>query len=130
MCSITVNITNNTEQGPITFNSFSFCNDTGLGFSPDGPPYTVATNIQADGTAVQALYAYGYLAGIEVLTSGTAIFNLPNGDLLTIEWELNPESDENKTPTLTPSSNTYNCAGISTPTISNGNDYVFNVAIS
>lgn len=140
MCSITVNITNNTGQGPITFNSFSFLNETKGKFSPGGPPFLVPCNIQANGVAVQALYSEGYYyttgspygtpESHKITAAGTAVFNMPNGDTLTIIWDLNPESSSNKVPTFTPSSDAYNYAGISSPVISNGNDYVFNVAIS
>ena len=139
MCSITVNISNNTQQGPITFNSFAFLDETGGKFSPNGPPFTAVTNIQDDGNQVQALYAYGFTASeiVEgtpldtyVNTSGTGLFNMPNGDTLTITWDLAPESDSNKTPTFTPSSDNYDYEGISSPTITNGNDYVFNISIS
>jgi len=134
MCSIIVNITNNTGQGPITFNSFSFLNETGKKFSPDGPPFTVACSIPSNGTPLQALYSEGYIYGNPsydgVYADGTAVFNMPNGDTLTIIWDLDPSSNDNKTPTFTPSSNAYNYAGISSPVINNGSDYVFNVAIS
>lgn len=140
MCSITVNVTNNTGQGPITFNSFSFLNETKGKFSPNGPPFQVPCNIQADGVTVQALYSEGYIYTkgspygtpeyAKIDASGTAVFNMPNGDTLTIIWDLDPKSDDNKTPTFTPGSDVYNYAGISTPIITNGNDYEFNVTIS
>lgn len=139
MCSITVNITNSTGQGPITFNSFSFLNETKGGFGPGGPPFLVPCNIPSNSIAVQALYAKGYTYGAEangipytglVYTSGTGVFNMPNGDTLTVVWDLNPESSNNKTPTFTPSSDAYNYSGITNPVITNGNDYVFNVSIS
>lgn len=135
MCSITVNITNNTEQSPVTFNSFSFLNETKNKFSPNSVPFIVACNIQANGVAVQALYAEGYSTkdysdvGL-VVTSGTGLFNMPNGDTLTIIWDLNPQSSKNKPPTCTPSSNAYDYEGISSPVITNGDDYVFNLVIS
>lgn len=139
MCSITVNMTNNTQQGPITFSSFAFLGETGGKFSPNGPPFAAATNIQANGTSVQALYANGYVAsgfvdGVPldcyVNTSGTGVFNMPNGDTLTVTWDLDAESDDNKMPTFTPSSISYDYSGIESPTITNGNDYVFDIVIS
>lgn len=139
MCSITVNITNNTGQGPVTFNTFSFLGETGGKFSPNAPPFMVPANIPDNNTAVKALYAEGYTyveyamgtpLNYYVNTSGTAIFNMPNGDTLTIIWDLNADSSNNKMPTMTPSSNNYNYSGISNPTITNGNDYMFNVIIS
>ncbi len=135
MCSITVNITNNTGQGPMTFNSFTFLNETKGKFNPNSVPFTAACNIQSNGVAVKALYAEGFkydegYASGTINTSGTGIFNMPNGDTLTVIWDLKADSTDNKTPTFTPSSNAYNYAGISSPVVSNGNDYVFNVAIS
>jgi hypothetical protein len=137
MCSITVNLTNNTGQGPVTFNTFSFLGETGGKFNPNGPPFMISTNIKADGTTVKALYAEGYMYTESVMgtpldyyvnTSGTAIFNLPNGDTLTIVWDLS-DVGSNSQPTLTPTGNSYIYSNISSPVI-NGNDYEFNVIIS
>jgi hypothetical protein len=139
MCSITVNLTNNTGQSPITFNTFSFLEETGSKFTANAPPFMVSCNIQSDGISAKALYAKGYsyvgmgfgtTAYYSVVTSGTAIFNMPNGDTLTVIWNLNAMLSENPTPTLTPTGNNYTYSGIASPTITNGDDYVFDVIIS
>jgi hypothetical protein len=140
MCSITVNITNNTGQGPVTFNSFSFFSETKGKFSPGGAPYVVATTIPDSNQQVKALYAEGFVsstseggipADLYIYTEGTAVFNMPNGDSLTISWKLSPQSGANNhVPTLSPSSTTYNYSGLTSPVSSTNSDYVFNIGIS
>lgn len=123
-CSIQVNITNNTNIGSITFNTFSFLEGTGNSFNANNSqPFTV-TNVISNGATATALYAQGY----SVSTSGTGLFNMPNGDVLTISWNL--KAGNSNVPTLSPSGNSLVYTGLTNPTVSNTSDYVFNVVIT
>jgi len=133
-CSIKVNITNSTGQGPITFNTFSFLETTGGDFNAGGQPFTVVTIIEDSSSESPALYGQGYSGYYDgdstfSATAGTAIFNMPNGDTLTITWDLMPGAT-NKVPTLSPSSNTYTYTGLTNPTTSDSANFVFDVTIS
>lgn len=133
-CSIKVNITNSTGQGPITFNTFSFLETTGGDFNADGQPFTIVNVIEDGSSASPALYGQGYSGYYDgdstfSATVGTAIFNMPNGDTLTITWDLMP-GGKNHVPTLSPSSNTYTYIGLTNPTTSDSENFVFNVTIS
>lgn len=123
-CSIQVNITNNTGKGPVTFNTFSFLEGTGNAFNANNSqPFTV-TNVIGNGTTAPALYAQGYSAS----TTGTGIFNMPNGDTLTISWNL--KAGGSNVPTLSPSNNKLVYTGLTNPVVSNTSNYVFNVVVS
>jgi hypothetical protein len=62
-------------------------------------------------------------------TSGTAVFNLPNGDTLSIIWDLNLKTHSMPQPTILPSSDAYYITGISNPVNNNGT-YEFTLVIS
>jgi hypothetical protein len=123
-CSIQVNITNNTGKGPITFNTFSFLEGTGNSFNANNAqPFTVS-NVIGNGATALALYAQGYSAS----TAGTGLFNMPNDDVLTINWNL--KAGGSNFPTLSPSSNKLVYTGLTNPVVSNTSNYVFNVVVS
>ena len=134
-CSIRVNMTNNTGQGPITFNTFSFLENTGGDFNAGGSqPFTINTIIEDGTTVTPALYGQGYSGyydGDDTFspTIGTAVFNMPNGDTLTISWNLAPNVTNN-VPTLSPSSNTYTYTGLTNPSTSDHTNFVFDVSVS
>jgi hypothetical protein len=132
-CSINVVITNSTGQGSITFNSLDFLSS----HNPSTLP-PVVTNIVADGaSAVNILGAYNYSWPPDPndpdppssCSIGTAIFNLPNGDPLTISWSLNALSPtDNDMPSIIPSE-AYNVTGVTTP-VSDGYNFTFTLVIS
>jgi hypothetical protein len=134
-CSIRVNITNNTGQGPITFNTFTFLENTGGDFNAnDSQPFTITNVIEDTTTVPSALYAQGYSGYYNgeptySATVGTAIFNMPNGDTLTISWSLKPNVTNN-VPTLSPSSNTYVYNGLTDPSTIDSANFVFDVSVS
>lgn len=134
-CGITVTATNNTNQGAVTFNSFSFI--SGGGMEPTGFPPVVHTTL-ADGdtqTILQAIFDQQYEGnqwGVEQPISsackGTAVFNLPDGSPLTITWDLNSLVAGN-TPQITPSLG-YALSGNTTPVSSDGSNFVFEIVIT
>lgn len=111
----TINIVNKTE-GIITFNSLDFLNPKKHSdFAPSGmPPDVNPTILPNDDTSLLTTY-YGILKQFSSLTGdyvyapyaptqGNATFNMPNGTLLTINWNLEMQYDTNdksvKVPTI------------------------------
>jgi hypothetical protein len=132
--SITVNIANNTEQGYITFNNLTFLDNSGEDFSPIGVSPYVSYSIKDNNSNTLALYACSEdnLNGtVNVYTQGEAVFNLPNGDTLTISWYLQSvNTGYNKVPLLKPSSASYWYKGLTNPSDKEGQQsYTFNVII-
>jgi hypothetical protein len=127
-CSINVVVTNQTGQGNITFNSLDFLTD----HNPLTLP-PVVTNVLSDGASgVNILGAYNYQQtpgpGAPSSTSvGTAVFNLPNGDPLTISWDLSAYSGGDM-PSIVPSQ-AYNVTGVTTP-VTDGYNYTFTLVIT
>lgn len=133
-CGVTVIATNSTQQGNITFSTFSFLQDGS--FDPVGNPFVVATTLPQGDTAtiLVAMYQQEWTdpdgqgpvpAGST--TSGTAIFNLPNGQPLTITWKLDAFNGGDM-PTIVPGIG-YLVTGTTTPTYDDGYNYTFNINV-
>ncbi|MFO7446775.1 MAG: hypothetical protein R6W90_10430, partial [Ignavibacteriaceae bacterium] len=64
-----------------------------------------------------------------IWTVGKATFNLPNGEIFTISWTLDPyDSDENDFD-FSLTSDTYYLDGADSPSVS-GNTYTFNITVN
>ncbi len=127
LAQITVNMTNSTGDGPITLQSVTFP-DSGIIIY--GNPPLVTTVILAGATVNNALLATGgNLGSTYYQTKGTCIFNLPNGDTLTITWDIVPFGLSSQSDiSITTSSNTYEADGKDSPSV-NGFESVYNLNI-
>ena len=134
-CGVTVIATNSTGQGNITFSTFSFLSDGS--FDPVGNPFTITTTLPQGETATILTAAYqkewvdaGGQGPVPTAstTSGTAIFNFPNGQPLTISWELDAFNGGNM-PTIVPGIG-YMVSGTTSPTQDDGYNYTFNINVS
>lgn len=133
-CGVTVTVTNNTGQGAITFNSMPFLqnNDyTNIGFPP-----IVCTTLDngTSGILLQATYIQRWTqtnqgeVPANSTTCGTATFNLPNGNQLTITWDLDAFNGGDMPQIVTGPG--YSASGATTPTSNDGYNYTFNVTIA
>lgn len=125
MCQLTVNLTNNSGQGYVTYNSAT----NGVGSPPvsQGNPPLIGHSVGSGETKTilnvvgGEYYAAmpGTGAGWQALPSeGNVSFNIPNGTAFTIDWNLSPgsvSSDDVRFENVDPS---YKLVGDDNPTIS------------
>jgi hypothetical protein len=134
---IIVNVTNTNTGGNIVFSNISFLTPGG-GYDPNGyPPIVVNTLPDNQQATIFTAMAYSVInestgqQAANPITQGTAVFFLPTGDSLTIEWDLDVSqpAGTNLTPSISPSSDYYMITGLSTPEI-DGNTYTFNLVVA
>lgn len=134
--SVTVNISNNTGQGPITFQQCDFLTNTGGSFHPSGNPPIVTNPTILDGQSLQAYYIVGIYdpdAGYtDTIIKGNVVFNLPNGSTMTISYDLNAiyEAGLNTPPTFATTTDGYTFEGTSPVADSSNFNFTFNLIIS
>lgn len=122
-CGITVTATNNTAQGNISFGSLSFLQDGS--FDLDGYPPVILPTLAPGATGTLLCAAWAYAMGE---CEGTAVFNLPNGQPLNISWNLTVSGPANDMPEIVPGDG-YAASGATSPTFSDGHNFVFNLDI-
>lgn len=133
---IQVWINNNTQAGCITFQSFSFMAPGYFSYSPGGYPSVIINTIPQgetymalDTACVSNMVPDGHYMVQKAFpyTTGSAVFNLPGGETLTITWNLDALSPGNL-PVAQVSGDTFAVTGLSP--VFNGSIYTFNIEIS
>lgn len=134
--SVTVNISNNTGQGPITFQQCDFLTNTGGSFHPSGNPPIVTNPTIQDGQSLEAYNIVGIYdpdqGSSNTNVKGNVVFNLPNGSTITISYDLNAiyEAGINSPPTFTTTTDSYTIDGTTPVADSSNFNFTFNLVIS
>lgn len=134
---LSIYVANKTEQGYITPQSLT----NGLTGNPtkSGNPPLQPGNIKPDGLSyimlnvIGGCYRYDSEYGYEIVnspTTGTALFNLPNGSTWTIEWNIDPNDSSKCYVTFTPEDDTYSFQGVNSPSSTMDCHYQYDVVVA